>query len=192
MFSSEFSFQLSLRPRRAASLLGLVSVGLLAGCGGGGGNGNSSPTVVTPITTGVGGVTTGNGGATGGTPASVSAKEANGLTATLSENTTTVAVGGTVTYTLTLTNNTGAVVTVNAVTSTQIFTALSIRNASGALVYIPVPGSPPLQTVLLAPGQTLTTTQAVSAFSSAGTYSATGVFDDSTPTSVGPLTVTAQ
>ncbi len=192
MFSSEFPFQLSLRPRRAASLLGLVSVALLAGCGGGGGNGNSSPTVVAPITTGVGGVTTGNGGTIGGTPASVSATEANGLTATLSENTTTVVVGGTVTYTLTLTNNTGAVVTVNAVTSTQIFTALSIRNASGALVYIPVPGSPPLQTVLIAPGQTLTTTQAVSAFSSAGTYSATGVFDDSTPTSVGPLTVTAQ
>ncbi len=187
MFSSQFS----LRPRRAASLLGLASVALLAGCGGGGGN--SSPTVVNPITSGIGGATTsGNGGTTTTTPASVSATEANGLTATLSENTTTVAVGGTVTYTLTLTNNTGAVVTVNAVTSTQIFTALSIRNASGALVYIPVPGSPPLQTVLLAPGQTLTTTQAVGAFSSAGVYSATAVFDDSTPTSVGPLTVTAQ
>jgi len=183
-----FPLRLFSQLRQRVSLLGLASLAaLLAGCGGGGGG--SSPTVVAPITT---------GGvpppviSPGGTPASVSAKEANGLTATLSENTITVAVGGTVTYTLTLTNNTGAVVTVNAVTSTQIFTALSIRNASGALVYIPVPGSPPLQTVLLAPGQTLTTIQAVSAFSSAGTYSATGVFDDSTPTSVGPLTVTAQ
>lgn len=186
-----FSFGFSLRSRQTVPLLGLASVALLAGCGGGGGgNGNSTPMVVTPITSGIGGTTPITTPV--GTPASVTATEANGLTATLSENATTVAVGGAVTYTLTLTNNTGAVVTINAVTSTQIFTALSVRNAANAPVYTPVPGSPPLQTVLLAPGQSLTSTQAVSAFSSAGAYSATAVFDDSIATSVGPLTVTAQ
>lgn len=195
MFSPKFPLRLSPWPRRAAALLGLVPVALLAGCGGGGGNGN--PTVISPITTGATGIGT-TSGTTTIVPASVSVPEANGLTATLSESATTVAVGGTVTYTLTQTNNTGAIVTISGIGATaaspaQAPAALSVLNSAGSPVFVPPPGPPPLDSVSISPGQSLTTTQAVSGFGSAGTYSATAVFGVSgASTVVGPLTVTAQ
>jgi hypothetical protein len=147
----------------------------LAGCGGGGNSG-------------------GDPGPGGGSQLSVSVLEANGLTATLAEDRNTVAVGGTVTYTVTLANKTAAPISINisadALTSPPA--SLTVRNSGGSAVYEPVPGTPPLSSLSLAPGQSLTTTQAVAAYSPAGTYSAVATFFDSAITNAGPLTVTAQ
>jgi len=151
---------------------------LLAGCGGGGGTSDG-----------------GSGGGPGpGSPLSVSVLEANGLTATLAEDKSTVAVGGTVTYTVTLANKTAAPVSINisADALTLPPASLTVRNSGGSPVYQPLPGSPPLSSLSLAPGQSLVSTQAVAAYSPAGTYSASATFFDSAITTAGPLTVTAQ
>jgi hypothetical protein len=156
-------------------LLGSAAIPLLAGCGGGGG-GTTTP----PPNTSVSVTTTGN---------------PSGLTATLSENSGTVAVGGSIIYTLTLTNNTNATVTINAVspTTTQPAATFVVRDIAGNLVYTPLPGFPALDSATLAPGKSLSRTQSVSVFGAAGTYSATATFADTSPaTAVGPLVVTAQ
>ena len=158
-------------------LFGAAAIPLLAGCGGGGGGGGGGTTTPPPNTS-----------------ISVIAKPSS-LTATLSENTAAVAVGGTVTYTLTLTNTTGAAVTINAVSAapTQPAAGLIVRDAAGNVVYSPLPGTPPFGTATLAPGQSLSGTQSVTTFAAAGVYSATATFADTSPaTTVGPLTVTAQ
>ena len=160
-------------------LLGSAAIPLLAGCGGGGGGGGGGTTPPPPNTS-ISVTTTGN---------------PSGLTATLSENSATVAVGGSITYTLTLTNNTSATVTINAVspTTTQPAAGLIVRNSAGALVYAPLPGFPALDSATLAPGKSLSSTQTVSAFGAAGIYGATATFTDTSPaTTVGPLVVTAQ
>lgn len=161
-------------------LVGSTLIPLLAGCGGGGGGGSDS----------------GGGGGTPLPTTSVSAiASPSGLKATLSESSSTVAAGGSITYTLTLTNNTGSAVTINATSNapTQPAAGLIIKDASGNLVYTPLPGFPALDTVTLPSGSSLTSTQSVSAFATRGIYSATATFSDTTPpTSVGPLTVTAQ
>ncbi len=174
--------------------LGTALLPLLAGCGGGGGGGNGNTGGGTTGTTG----TTGNNN--GGNPTlSVSALTATkGLTATLSESQSTVGVGGTVTYTLTLTNPiTGTTQTLNVPSVTAPSAVLIVSDSSGNKVYNPIP-APPFIIVALAPGQSLTETVPVQVFAPAGTYSATATFSfpaDSPPppvTSVGPLTVTAQ
>lgn len=71
---------------------GALTVPGLAGCGGGG----SSTTPITPVVP---------------LPHSVSAALPNGLTATVAEDQTNISVGGTVTYTMTLTNNTAQPIT---------------------------------------------------------------------------------
>ena len=180
--------------RRSLCLLGLLTLPLLAGCGGGGGGGNGN--------SGGGTTTTGTGG-TGGTntgpiqsPLTVSTITATGLTASLTESNSTVAVGGTLTYTLTLTNNTAAAISVHATGAlpTAPSAVITVRNAAGAVTFQPVPGAPPIYNGSLAPGQTLTTTQAASGFAAAGTYTATATFSDDTTAAatVGPLTVMAQ
>lgn len=149
---------------------------VLAGCGGGGGTGDTG------------------GGPGPGSPLSVSVLEANGLTATLAEDKNTVAVGGTVTYTVTLANKTAAPVSINisADALTLPPASLTVRNSGGSLVYQPIPSSPPLSMLSLAPGQSLVSTQAVAVYSPAGTYSASATFFDSAITTAGPLSVTAQ
>ena len=160
-------------------LLGSALIPLLAGCGGGGGGSDS-------------------GGGTTPPPPNTSITvtvPSNGLKATLSENSSTVAVGGSITYTLTLTNNTGSAVTINATSTapTQPAASLIVKDAAGNLVYTPLPGVPALYTVTLPSGKSLTSTQSVSAFATRGVYSASATFSDTNPaTSVGPLTVTAQ
>jgi hypothetical protein len=165
----------------SATLVGLALTSVLAGCGGGGGGGSSSSS------------STGGGSSTPATT-SVSATATDGLVATLSESSATVAVGGSITYTFTLSNNTGAAVSINASSPAPIApdTVIVVKNSAGAIVLYPVPGSPPFDSASLASGQSLTATQVVSAFSSAGTYSATATFENpSAPIPAGPLTVTA-
>ena len=173
---------LNMRSFRPVSVTALTLASLLfAGCGGGGGGGNGS------------GGGSGNNGGSGGGTLSVSAIEANGLTATLSEDKNTVSVGGTVTYTMTLANKTASAVLIqfSASTPTQPPAAVVVRDAAGNLVFTPVPPAPPLDTLSLGPGQALTVSQAVAAFSAAGTYSAKATFSDGPGTTIGPLTVTA-
>ncbi len=173
------------KTRGGLCLLGLLTLPLLAGCGGGGGGSNGNSGGGTPGTTGPVQPTL-----------SASTTTATGLTASISEASRTVAVGGTVTYTLTLTNHTAAAIPIHATSAspTAPSAVLVVKNAAGTVTFQPVPGAPPLYNGLLAAGQTLTTTQAATGFAAAGVYTATATFSDDTagPVNVGPLTVTAQ
>ncbi|MDQ2798562.1 MAG: hypothetical protein M3Y13_02840 [Armatimonadota bacterium] len=162
----------SLRRTLPFCLLGAAAIPLLAGCGGGGGD---------------------NGGGGNSAP-SVSAPAANGLIATLTENSSAVSVGGRLTYTLTLNNPTGASITVPANSATQPSVYLTVTDPTGVGVYAPIP-PPPLNTAIIAPGQSLTETVSVSVFTMRGAYNATAVFSfgGAPPgVTVGPLAVTAQ
>lgn len=168
--------------RFGVCLLGLLALPLLAGCGGGGGGGSSSPTPIptpipiptpTPIPT----------------PPPTSALSTSvitmmGLTETLTENSSTVSVGGTVTYTLTLTNATPAAIPVHALSAspaTPVVT-LIVKDSANNSIYQPVPGPPALAIYSLAPGQSLASTVTVNGFTAAGVYTATATFgDDVTP-----------
>ncbi len=178
------------RSRIAPALLGVLSLSLLAGCGGGGGgNGNGGGTATGTTTTGTS--TTGIQSAN-----SVPVTTASGLVATLSQPSGTVGVGGTVVYTLTISNPTGAAASIQSISQsapTAPAATLVVRDASGNKVYEPVPPPPALFVTTLAPGQTLSTTVSVSTFGTQGTYTATANFAETIPaTSVGPLTVTAR
>lgn len=180
--------------RFGACLLGLLTVSLLAGCGGGGSNGNSGggTTTTGTATTGTG-ITTGTG--TGGTqPLTVTGTSASGLTASLTEASATVSVGGTLVYTLTLTNNTAAAVPVQATsTPSQPSAVLTIIGPTGSTSFQQLPGAPPLANGSLAAGQSISLTETANGFTAAGTYSASAGFSDTNPsTTVGPLKVTAQ
>ena len=179
--------------RLGACLLGLLALPLLAGCGGGGGGGNGNSGGGTP------GTTAGTGGTNNGPvqpTLTVSTTTATGLTASLTESSGTVAVGGSLTYTLTLTNNTAAAVAIHATGSppTTPSAVLTVKNAAGAVTFQPVPGPPPIYNGSLAPGQSISTTQVATGFAAAGVYTATATFSDDTSAAVnvGPLTVTAQ
>lgn len=172
--------------------LGTALCPLLAGCGGGGGgdNGSSStpPPTNIPVPT-----PTPTPTPTPGPTLSLSAN-AHGLTATLAENAATVAVGGVVNYTLTLTNTTGTTATFNAPSATAPPAYLVVNDSSGKPVFNPIP-PPPFNQVTLPPGQALTQTISVQTFAAPGTYNATVSFSfsDGTPaTIIGPLAVTAQ
>ncbi len=173
-----------------------------------------------PGLTGCGGNSSSNPAAPPLTPRFVSATLSNGLTATLTEDRSAVAVGGTVTYTAALTNPTAQPVTYQPVLSgTNSFSVpagLVVRNPGGQTVYPlgPLPqfaGVGP--SVTLAPGQSVSGTLAVSTtsvagltitqgYAAAGQYTATASFavipGATTNTaqvaavSVGPLIVTAQ
>ena len=182
--------------------LGTLLLPLLAGCGGGGGgNGNTGGgTTGTTGTTGNTG-TTGTTGTTGNTgnnnggngSQSVSVTEPNGLTASISENSSTVSVGGSITYTLTLTNNTGAAILTNAYSSQSLPANFRVVNQSGTIVFNPIPYTPQINTISVASGQSLTASQVVSSFAASGTYTATAAFADTLSNiSVGPLTVQVQ
>ncbi len=180
--------------RFGVCLLGLLALPLLAGCGGGGGGGSSSPTPIpvptpnptpTPVPT-----------PPPTTSLSTSVITKTGLTATLAENSSTVGVNGTVTYTLTLTNATPAAIPVYAISvpPTAPAAGLTVRNSANNITFQPLPGPPAFANGSLAPGQSLTTTVTANGFTAAGVYTATATFGDdvTAPAAVGPLTVTAQ
>jgi uncharacterized repeat protein (TIGR01451 family) len=157
------------------SCLAALALPLLAGCGGGGGGGGSSSPGPTPMT--------------------VSATTTHGLTASLTEDRSTVSVGSTVNYTLTLTNSTSAAVTILYVSAlpTQPSGTLIVKNAANVSVYSPTPPPPTLDNFSLAPGQSLTQSFSTAAFAAAGTYTATANFSNDQPNvSVGPLPLTVQ
>ena len=149
------------------------------------------------------------------TPRSVSSTLSNGLTATLTEDRSTVSVGGTVSYTVTLANNTAQPISYQPIyggySAPPIPAALIVSNPASQTVY-PLGATPALgyvgQPVILAPGQSLTETQTVTTNTNngltiAGGYSTPGQYTASTFLSfssatqqsdgtVGPLTVTVQ
>jgi hypothetical protein len=156
--------------------VGIGAATLLSGCGGGGGGGGSSSSPAQP-------------------GPSITQTAVDGLVAKLAESSGTVSIGGSTTYTLTLTNNTGASVAINTTGTdpTVLSAGLVVQNQSDVDVYDPVPGTPPLDSGSLASGQSLTETVVVSAFANAGTYTATAAFENPIGgVTVTPLTVTAQ
>lgn len=167
----------------------------LAGCGG---SSSSSATTTPPLT-----------------PRTVSAALPNGLTATLTEDRIAVAVGGTVNYTVTLTNNTAQPISYQPLyggySAPPLPAVLVVSNSSHQTVY-PLGVTTNLdyvgQTVTLTPGQSMTEIQAVSTnanngltvsggYFAAGSYTAAVSFNFSSSSqqpggTVGPLSVTAQ
>ena len=177
----------SLRRIITLCLLGAGALPLLAGCGGGGGSNGNSGTGTTG--------TTGTGTGGGGGPTSVSVVEPNGLTASLSENTNTIAVGGSVSYTLTLNNTTAGAVSIHysAANPGVPPAGLVVRDAAGNVVFTPVPGPPSFDTLSLAPGNILASTQTVTGYTTHGTYTATASFNDGgAVTTLPALTVAVQ
>lgn len=167
-----------------ASLLALPG---LAGCGG-----NSSTTANAPTPS----------------PRSVSAAVPDGLTATLAEDTSSISVGGTITYTLTLANNTAQPIIYQPIIaggtlSRTVPASLIVTDSHGSLIF---PVGAVAQFISIGPSTTLVPGQSVSGtvavggsstgqFSAAGQYSASATFaiqtgPDSasqTATAVGPL-----
>ena len=148
----------------AAVLLALPS---LTGCGGSSSSGTSAPTPM---------------------PLSASATLSDGLTATLTEDRSTVSVGGTVTYTATLTNPTALPITYQPVISGAasfsgpafgVPATLVVDSPAGQTVY-PVGvianfvGIGP--SVTLTPGQSVSGTQAVSTNTDTGLTVSQGYF----------------
>ena len=161
----------------------------------------------------------GSGGSSG--PSSLSAPTPSGMTASLAQDRSSVAMGGTVHYTLTLTNGTSAPITVQEFqgpydAKPRFPGYLDINNASGITLYTTTqpyylsPNAPSIAVVnppaptgqnvavTVAVGQTLSVSYDVSAFADSGRYSAIAVFApggiedvNSVRTSVGPLNVTA-
>ncbi len=93
----------------------------------------------------------------------------DGLTATLTEDRTTVPVGGTVTYTITLTNSTTAPITYQGIygpgSGPPVPAFVEVTNQSGNLAY-PLQATTNVvyigQSATLAPGQSVSETQVVS------------------------------
>ena len=174
----------------------LLALPALAGCGG-----SSSSSSSAPIPTAL----------------SVSTTLSNGLTAALIQDRYTVPVGGTVTYTETLTNSTAQPISfcpVNGVGSSNVPASVSVGNQSGQAVYPLGPYTPIVSigpSITLAPGQAISETQVVDTnrddgltiaegYSTAGQYKASAIFTIVAGTSesgpltgatAGPLTVTA-
>lgn len=143
----------------------------------------------------------------------MSAALPDGLTATLAEDKSTVAVGGVVTYTLSLANNTAQPISYHpviggATPSGGVPAALVVRDAGGGTAF-PVGALPQFifigPNTTLAPGQSVAGTLAVGGndegrYSAAGQYSASASFvvqtgadsTSQTNTTVGPLPVSAQ
>lgn len=179
-------FTISLKSARHFCLPVMLLLPLvLSGCGGGSNSGS-------------------NGSAT--TPQSVSAVAPDGLTATLSENTSRITPGGSITYTLMLTNHTHQTLTVIPVVGCGIDVpavggSVTITNASGITLYPLGGGCSEIgqgQSVTLAQGQSVSGTFTPSAvLTVAGTDSVQAGFGfiDGASRAVqslvlGPLTVT--
>ena len=146
-------------------------------------------------------------------PRSVSAALPDGLTATLAEDRATVAVGGVVTYTLTLANGTAQPITYQPILggvgpSGGVPASLLVLDPRGRTAF-PLGALPSVVAVgpniTLAPGQLVSGTIAVGSsnrggYSAAGRYTASAAFTVQTgqsgaspsATAVGPLEVDAQ
>ncbi len=190
--------------RQSPVLIGiLVLLPVLSGCGGGGGGGGSSSTPPGNNTPPV---------------VSLSAPPVDGLTATLSEDNSSIAVSGKVVYTEILKNTSSASIAVvprviNGTDGPNV--KLIIKDPSGTVVFgggsqpavdvssqsHPNQSGPPSLpgSIALAPGQSLTQKVSVSVFTKHGPYSATATFTIVSSASntvdsatVGPLKVTVK
>lgn len=168
-----------------------LAVPFLAGCGGGG---SSVTTPIIPIPTAL----------------TASAVASNGLTGTMSQSATTVPVGGSVQYTLTLTNTTSQPVVIRTFSvagqAPMIQVGLEVKDPMGSLIY-PGPNVGgngdeigPIKEVdaTLQPGQAMSNTVQVSGFKAKGLYTASAGFvagagsASGITAAAGPLTVLAQ
>ena len=184
-----------LAARQSWCVLCLLTLPLIAGCGGGGSNGNSGGgTTTTGTSTNTAGTNTSGNNNSGQTPQTVTGKLSSGLTASISEPSATVSVGGSVTYTMTLTNNTAAAIPVHSNGTGMAAAGVVVRNAAGATTNEPFPPPVPIYNGSLAAGQSISETVTASGFTVAGVYNATATFSDEIGAnqSVGPLAVTAQ
>ena len=174
--------------------LAALALPVLTGCGGS----SSSPTSA-PLT-----------------PQTTSETLSSGLTAALTEDRTTVPVGGTVNYTITLTNSTSQPITFqptlgSGALSNTVPAYLEVLDPSGNVVYPVGPSAQVVilgQSVTIAPGQSVSATQAVNTiqettatiaegYSRTGHYTATASISLGTTASgndkpVGPVGVVAQ
>ncbi|MDQ2739934.1 MAG: hypothetical protein M3Y35_15225 [Actinomycetota bacterium] len=175
---------------------GVFTLPCLAGCGGGGG---SSAIPVGPA---------------GPLPRSVSVPLPNGLTATVTEDRTSVALGGVVTYTMTLTNNTAQPITFETFRrdgspTGGVGDSLTVKDAGGGTAFPQGGFAQVLEfgpSTTLAPGQSASGALTVGGnkdlgqFSTTGRYSASVTFGVLTgpgftapvPATTGPLEVEAQ
>ena len=173
-------------------------------------------TLTAPLLAGCGG---GGSGGPGATPHSVSATLPSGLTGMLTEDRAAIRLGGTVTYTLTLTNRTPQPITYQfyAGNSNEYPPggSVQITDAQGKIVYpIASTGSSPYPTdpVTLSPGQSATASYPINEdiyggtptgpFATPGLYQATATFvvlpdpvnnnNPAVSVTTGPLAVTVQ
>jgi len=180
-------------PIRRLSALALV-IPFLVGCGGGGSNSVTTPVIPTPIPTAL----------------TASAVASNGLTAAISQPTVTVAAGGSVQYTLTLTNTTNQPVTIRTISYAHqapvLQTGLEVKNPAGNLIFptntVGGDGGLPVTSeevdATLQPGQAMNESIQVSGFKEKGLYTANAGFVVGAGSAsgivayAGPLTVLAQ
>ena len=178
-----------IRRQRFCGALVVFGITLLAGCGGsGGGGGSATPTAPS---------------------LSASVPTPIGLTAQLAEDRATVPVGGTVAYTMTLTNNTGQAITYLPVLfagntpTPQTGSSLQVLGPTGQTVFAAGSGfdaSSAGPAVTVAPGQSVSASvPGVNTFAAAGRYTATAVFvvkasssSAAQATTVGPLAIAVQ
>ncbi len=127
-------------------------------------------------------------GGSGSTPSAPLPRSASatlptsGLTATVTEDRTSVKSGGVVTYTLTLTNNTDRAFTFqpvrrSAAPSAGVGDALTVKNADGGVTYPQGEFGQELTAgpnTTLAPGQSLSATEAVGLGNARGAFPAVG------------------
>lgn len=172
-----------------------------------------------PAAAGCGGSSSSSVGAPAPAPRSVSATLSDGLTATLTEDRATVAVGGTVNYTVTLTNATVQPITFQPLLgpgtlSNAVPATLEVLDPAGNLAYPLGPAAQIVflgQSVTIAPGQSVSATRAVDTtqetastiaegYNRPGQYTATAaIYPDSTASGssqankpLGPIGVVAQ
>lgn len=180
---------MNLTIRALLGVMAFVTVPILAGCGG------SSTSLPDPQ------------------PPFVSAALPDGLTATLAEDRSSIAVGGVVTYTLALTNDTAQPITYRPVISGpapsgNVPATLLVKDAGGGTVF-PAGALPQFVAIgpstTLAPGQSVSGTLAVGGndqgrYSASGRYNASAAFSVQTgqdsssleTVTAGPLPVDAQ
>ncbi len=189
-----------------------VLMGTTAGCGGGGGGSSASSSSGTGTSTSGGGTTTPPVVTPPVTPPStsqtVSAPALGSFTASLTEDPYSITAGGTVNFTLKITNSSSTAATIVAEKLAGVnvpIASLRVTNSAGQVVY-PVgatpqdtPPAPPSGGVTLQPGQSLQETKSVAVFAKADTYPAVATFTVAASTvakaqtvTLGPLPVTAK
>ena len=186
-----------MKNRKWLGIAALLAFPALAGCGGSSSSSSGAPLV----------------------PRSVSATLPNGLTGTLTEDRSVVSIGGTVTYTATLTNATAQPITYQYYSGpgnfARVAATLSVTDPSGQVVFPFGPASLAVGIIgptTLAPGQSVSSTIAVGTstvsgltvspgYAASGQYTANADFlvvpgavpgTGQIAATAGPLPVTAQ